>query len=930
VEPSGGGQQSSAIAGRQWLLSARPPFVGRSAEIQALSAQLEQVRAGQPRVVLIEGPPGIGKTGLVREFLSQLSGAAVLHASGDEWESGLSYGIVAQLLAEVNPSDLRQRVQTTDGPLPDPLVVGGQLLELMSELAAAQPVIVVIDDAQWADMASFQALTFALRRLRSDAVLAVIVARDETARVPDGLRRLSQERGLHISLGGLDDSELAELAQRMGGVALSRRAAKRLSDHTGGSPLHAGAMLDELGAEAIQHGSGGLPAPRSFAMVVLARLAGCSEPARALVEAASVLATEIPLSVVAAVADVADAGAAIEEAVAARLLEAAPSIPVMVRFTHPMARAAVYHHLGPGRRSALHSRAATTVNGPDSLAHRAAAALGEDEVLSAELDAHARANAARGALSSAGRDLLTAARLHGDRAVRERLVLDAIDLLLGSGDVVEAARAAQGVVDFADSPRRRYLEGHLALLQGRRAAAEETLHTAWRQCRPGVDGALCSLISTDLAQLYSAQLRSGDAAEWARRAIETSDDAEVTAAALAILVPCLGMIGRADEGLALVARPAPPDHPAPIAVEALFGRGVLRLWVDDLAEARADLAEVVARCRDRPASRTAIVALASLADVEYRLGAWDDSTTDAAVALSFMEDSDQRWLSAVLHSTSTWVAAPRGEWSDAERHARAALAASEALGDPLSTFCAAAANAHVAFFQEDYGRAVDLLAPLYQGDIEDMPEEPGIHPWRQVHGEALLRLGRIAEARAAVEVFARLAVSRQRRSAIAYVERLRALIAAAEGDHDVATKSFEAARTQFANLGMPFESAMSEDAYGRFLRRTGQRRAAGAHLEAALEVYTRLGARPLIAPCEAELAGCGLTPRRRRDVGPPQLTPQEQAVARLVAAGRSNREAAAELVLSVKTIEHHLSAVYTKLGVRSRSQLTARMAGRPS
>ncbi len=914
----------------RWPHAPRQPFVGRTAELQSLAAQLDRVRAGRPRIVVVEGPPGIGKTGLVRQFISEIADTTLLYASGDEWESGLSYGIVAQLLAEMGESELRPGVEMTEGPLPDPLVVGGHLLELLSGLAAAQPVIVVVDDAQWADIASFQALTFALRRLRSDAVLAVIVARDETLRVPDGLRRLSQERGLGITLGGLDDSELAELAQRLGGVALSRRAARRLADHTGGNPLHAGAMLDELGPEAIEHSRGGLPAPRSFAMVVLARLAACSEPARALVEAASVLAPEVPLSLAAAVAEVADAGAAVEEAVAARLLEAGPPIPVMVRFTHPMTRAAVYRHLGPGRRSALHARAGRLVDPPEALAHRAAAALGEDACLSAELEAHARADAARGAMSNAARDLVTAARLNGDRAARERLVLDAIDLLLGAGDVIEAARAAQSIVDFSDSPRRSYLEGHLALLQGRRAAAEETLRGAWRQCQPGVDGALCSLISTDLAQLYSAQLRSRDAADWARRAIETSEDAEVTAAALAILVPCLGMIGRADEGLALVTPVAAPGNPGLIDVEALFGRGVVRLWVDDLEAARADLTEVIARCRDRPASRPAIVALASLADVEYRLGVWDDSTTDAAVALSFMEDSDQRWLSAVLHSTSTWVVAPRGDWSAAESHARAALEASDALGDPLSTFCAAAANAHVAFFQEDYERAAALLTPLYEGDIEDMPEEPGVHPWRQLHGEALVRVGRLAEAEAALAVFERLARSRQRRSAMAYVERLRALIAAAEGDHDAAIQSFEAALTQFADLAMPFESAMSEDSYGRFLRRTGQRRAATAHLEAALEVYTRLGARPLVAGCEAELAGCGLTPRRRRGGGPLQLTPQELAVARLVVAGRSNREAAGELVLSVKTIEHHLSAIYAKLGVRSCTQLTARMAARPS
>ena len=155
---------------------------------------------------------------------------------------------------------------------------------------------------------------------------------------------------------------------------------------------------------------------------------------------------------------------------------------------------------------------------------------------------------------------------------------------------------------------------------------------------------------------------------------------------------------------------------------------------------------------------------------------------------------------------------------------------------------------------------------------------------------------------------------------------MEAQVAAARGDDEVAGHRFESALVRFAELSMPFETAMTDEAYGRFLRRNGERRAAASHLQAALEVYSRLGARALIGGCETELAGCGLTPRRRDGDQSPELTPQELAVARLVATGRSNREAAADLVVSVKTIEHHLSSIYAKFGVRSRTQLAARMA----
>lgn len=901
-----------------------------------LTAELERARAGEARTVVIDGAPGMGKTALARQFLAleaaraeggRSRAPAVLPAGGDEWESGLAYGVMVELLTTAGPVGAELRARLATGDALEPLAVGSQLVSLIGDLAAAGPVVVVVDDIQWADLPSVQALTFALRRLRSDPVLTVILARDDAPGVAEGLRRLSQEHGSHLTLTGLDDLELSELSERLGGLGLSRAAARRLADHTGGNPLYAGALIHELTPESIERSRSGLPAPRSFAMVVLARLAACSEPARSLMEATSVLGRQVvPLALAAAVGEVADPLAALDEAVAAQLLEAAPSIPTAIAFAHPMARAAVYHHLGPGRRRALHRRAAVSVDDEaTALAHRAAAAVGEDAELAAQLAAHARADAARGAISRAARDLQTAAQLHPEREARQRLVLDAAELLLRAGDAAAAAPVVATMADFPDSPRRRYLEGHLCLLQGRAAEAETILTQAWQRCDAGADGRLCSLISSDLAQLCSSQLRSGDAAEWVGRAIETSEDAEATAAALAVLVPCVGLLGRSAEGLAPSVG-SRDNQPVTVGVDALLGQGVLRLWLDDLVKARADLADVVARSRHRPAARAALVARAALAEVEFRLGAWDDSVSDTAVALSLMEDSEQRWLAAILHASSTWVAAPRGDWDEAERQARAAAAAAEALGDALSAVCAAAAGAHVAFFRGDYEHAARLLHPLSGHAVENVPAQAGVHPWRPLHAESLLRLGRVAEAQEAVAVFRRLAVSWQRPSGLAYVDRLEAQIAAARGDDKVAGQHFGSARGRFADLSMPFEAAMTDEAYGRYLRRNGERRAAASYLQAALEVYGRLGARALIGGCETELAGCGLTPRRRDGDQSPELTPQELAVARLVATGRSNREAAADLVVSVKTIEHHLSSIYAKVGVRSRTQLAARMA----
>lgn len=156
--------------------------------------------------------------------------------------------------------------------------------------------------------------------------------------------------------------------------------------------------------------------------------------------------------------------------------------------------------------------------------------------------------------------------------------------------------------------------------------------------------------------------------------------------------------------------------------------------------------------------------------------------------------------------------------------------------------------------------------------------------------------------------------------------RLRAGLEAARGNHADARAAFEAAVVAAQDLQTPFELARARDDYGNYLRRRGERKVAAVHLRAALDGFAALGAMPLVDRCQQELAACGLTPSRRTDHPSTDLTPQELAVARLVTAGRSNREIAAELVVSPKTVEYHLGHVYDKLGVRSRTQLAARLA----
>ena len=214
-------------------------FVGRDAELRELERHCELVRSGRPRLLVVEGPAGIGKTALVDAVLEQAAGFQVVRASGDESEVELAYGVVDQLTRMAGATAPEVLAQAKLSPSRDDHVnVGLGVLQLLGRLQDDGPVLVVVDDAHWADLASLRALLFATRRLVADAVLVVMVVRDEDAeRLPDGLRRLADGNlGARLRLGPLAAGALSALAAERG-VALSPRMARRLREHTAGSPL---------------------------------------------------------------------------------------------------------------------------------------------------------------------------------------------------------------------------------------------------------------------------------------------------------------------------------------------------------------------------------------------------------------------------------------------------------------------------------------------------------------------------------------------------------------------------------------------------------------------------------------------------------------------------------------------------------------------
>jgi DNA-binding CsgD family transcriptional regulator len=910
-------------------------FVGRRPELSFLHDRLAEVRAGAPRAVLLEGAAGVGKTALLGEFLARADCHRSFKLSGEELEANLAYGLVEQLVAEAG-EPLPERLTALDGggaAGADPVRVGLGIVDLLGRLQLAGPVVLVVDDAHWADLASLQALTFALRRLRSDRVLALLSVRGDAAeRLPPSLQRLVATGGsARLPLGGLDVNDLRALATALGAGPLSRQAAARLRDHTGGNVLHARALLEELPAEAFRYNARPLPVPRSFRMLVLARLATCPPDAEQLVVAAAVLGSRCPLMLASRLGEVEDPLVALERAIGAHLLEEQPTAAdLLVAFPHPLVRASVYHDLGPARRASLHARAAQLLDGgPAVLRHRVAAARGPDPELAAEVAALASRQAMTGSCLAAAESLLAAARLSATSVQRERLVLEAVEQLLLGGSASEATAFGDELARFTDGARRDYVLARLALVAGRHTDADRLLRRAWEHGDLTAEPELARAIAEQLALHGLIHARARQAMAWARRARTAGSSGPSTASNLLdVLTVGLVMNGLAHDALTLngslthLAVPAAPAWP-----DGLVGRGIARLWTDDLAGAYHDLSSAQAAYQRHQAPLPwGLIGLTFLAETEYRLGEWDDATSHAELAVSIARDADQDWLAPFAHAIAAFPLAARGVLESAATHAKAATTSLRAAGTESSTVWVATAAALVALAEGDVNRVVAVLEPVRSLPDRAAAVEPSWRPWRALYAEAQVALGRCDEAEAVLLPLEALAAVRRPYSSLLAAGRARGALEAARGHPRQAEAAFRAGLACAAELPMPFERALLEAAYGRFLRRTGRRAEAARLLEAAGARFAQLGARPFLDRCRHELGACGHTLARRRAAGPgATLTPQELAVSRLVAAGRTNREAAAELVVSVKTIEYHLGNAYAKLGVTSRTQLTLQL-----
>ncbi len=888
-------------------------FVGRESELRILDERLAAAGMGHPQVVYVEGEAGGGKSTLLSRFLGALSHAVVLEAGGDEAETLLSYGMINQL----QPGALTE-------PGTDPMAAGARLLDLLDRLQArGQVVVLAIDDLQWADRPSSRAVLFALRRLRVDKVLGVVATRAGELADPGWARFVGGDsRVTRIHLGGLSPDDLTELASTLGLGLLSQRGADRLAAHTEGNALYCRALLDEIGVAGLSAAEDrGLPAPRDLSAVILARVAALPATTQAFLAAASVLGQHAPISVTAVVARLPDARNDVDAAVAAGLLAEGASGPDLA-FTHPLYRAAIYADLSPMTRRNLHARAAAVVTGRVRLGHRVAAALGPDEALAAELDASAQATAAAGDTGASARALEQAAALSPAAQDREGRLLDAAVVLLDAADTSAAARVLASCQ--VPSARRDALTGLLGVFTGS-PSAEDRLLAAWQAHDPETEREIGARTAISLANWMVLSGRPGQALTWADRAVGgTVPGSALQAMARTAQAYALAAASRSPAGLAALGfLPAPGNEVPTAQTDALIMRGMLRVYVDDLPGAIADLSVAAARLRAGMPSTYPGPCLAHLSDAHFRRGDWDAAVTHAQLAISLAEDADRPLDLARAHAQAAQVLAFRGHWPAAQAHVSAAQEAAEQLPLVLAVAAAATAAASLASARGDLAGILHATEAVRATSLLGVGGRPGVFNWRAIEVDALIGLGRLTDAETALREFEDAIPEAGPASATLAVARCRGNLAVAGGHAAQAEAAFTRGHLIEAEVPMPFEHALLSLDDGRRLHAAGKRSAAVTQLKKADRLFSALGADPYVRACATELAAWQITASTGSSAVVLGLSRAELAVARLAASGLTNREVASQLYVSVKTVEYHLRNSYIKLDITSRRALAA-------
>ena len=757
-----------------------------------------------------------------------------------------------------------------------------------------------------------------MRRLSVERALLVVTTRGGGRPVDFAWTRLAEvpSLGRTVQLGPLSVGETGAFGLAVRGQALPPASARRLHEETAGHPLHTRLVLEDSTWQQLVSRTAPLAVPRSLADTVLARLGPLSAQAQDVVVAVAALDVPTSLTTAAAVSRVADAPAAVEEAVAAGLLEERTGPEGRrLAFPHPLLASAVLEGVGPTRRRAVHQAALEIVQGDAALRHRVAAAAGPDDALADDLEQSATRLEAAGETAVAADRLLAAADANPGNEASEQRFLKGVGLLLTTGDIARAAALAPRVHNCHPGPRRSTILAGLAAFGGQFQEAVRLVTSASEEAVALGDARLLAGASLLAAMVKSIAGTGG---------VEEADDVLANPAALpewrrqarALGALGLGLTGRTAEGLARLAD-LPPAATLldPDQILLIAARGILRLLAGDQAEALADLQGVeIAMRHGRSLTGFAPIALAMLAEAELIHGSWDNAAAHAGLAVTVAEAENRGGAMCATYAVAGRIHAERGNWTEADSSVKTSRLWSDFIPSPANRFYAGTAAACLARAHGDPQAMMDALDMI----SDESPFRRGEQQlWR---AEALLGTGQAEEAD---RLAANLIAGRDSVALHLHAQLVRAEAALARSDLPTARRILTAL-VGAVPTSQAFLRCRVDLARGTLLLTRGPEGGGQAALQRAYTTFSALGARPWAERCQQILKRNGRTSDWR--YRPSELSERERQVAHLVASGLSNAETAARLYVSRKAVEFHLTNVYLKLGISSRRALASELA----
>jgi DNA-binding CsgD family transcriptional regulator len=904
--------------------------MNRDTERAVLNQFVAGVRAGEGRALVVRGEPGVGKTVLLDYLAGQAGGCRMVRAAGVQSEMELAFAGLHQLCAPLLghagrlPGPQQQALRTvfglSAGPPPDRFMVGLAVLSLLSEVAGEQPLICVIDDEQWLDRASAQALTFAARRLAADPVGLVFAAREpgaELAGLPElaveGLRERDARALLDSALAGPLDARVRELivAETRGNPLALLELPRGLpqAELAGGFGLPGAVPLTGQIEDSFRRQLEALPAATRRLLVLAA--ADPSGDLSLMRRAAGRLG--IPL-------------AAAQPAQEAGLVD----FGIQVRFRHPLVRSAAYRSAPAEDRQEVHGALAEVTDpaaDPDRRAwHRAQAAAGPDEEVAAELERSATRAQARGGLAAAAAFLERSVLLTVDPARRGERTVAAAQANLQAGAFDKAlellAAAEAGPLDELQGARADLLRGQIAFASGMGSDAPPLLLKAAARLEPlDLDLARETYLSAWGAAMFAAHLaEAGDLRE-VSRAARTAPAPAHPPRSIDLLLDGLALI--VTDGLAAAAPVlrqaaaafASGDTPVEERLRWTWLATMAAEYLWDADGWLANTAGAVQLARDVGALDQLPISLQAQAVVVT----WCGDFPAAAALITEARLVCEATGTLMAPVAATHLAALRGRESEAAPLIEATFAAATAGGQGTAVTYT---RWMTAVLCNGLGRYADAEAATRQAS-QDMPEII-VSSWALPELiEAAARTGNTQLAAGAVDQLAEVTQPGGTDWALGIEARCRALVSqgrAADG-------LYQEAIDRLGRTGLRPELARAHLLYGEWLRGENRHTDAREQLRTAHDQLSAIGMEAFAERARRELLAAGETTARRKTAQTAgTLTPQEGQIARLAAEGHTNPEIGAQLFLSARTVEFHLRKVYTKLGISSRRELHTALA----